>query len=74
MLAARVAGHNLPTPQPITEPGQPAVTDKRVGQEVARRKRALKRQMHGCKYSRWACVFEKLTAWRGSAVCRRLQG
>lgn len=34
-LAARVPGDNLPTPQPIPEPGQPAVTVKGVGQEVS---------------------------------------
>lgn len=33
-LAARITGHNLPTPQPIAEPGQPAVTIEGVGQKV----------------------------------------
>lgn len=37
-LAARVTRHNLPTPQPIAEPGQPAVTIEGVGQEVTGRK------------------------------------
>lgn len=34
-LAAGVTRHNLPAPQPIAEPGQPAVAVKGVGQEVA---------------------------------------
>jgi len=33
-LAARVTCHNLPAPQPVTEPGQPTVTVEGVGQEV----------------------------------------
>lgn len=38
-LAAGVARHDLPAPQPITEPGQPAVTVEGVGQEVPGRER-----------------------------------
>lgn len=38
-LAARVTRHDLPTPQPITEPGQSAVTVEGVGQEVTETKK-----------------------------------
>lgn len=39
-LAAGVAGHDLPTPEPVAEPSQSAVAVKRVGQEIAERKQA----------------------------------
>lgn len=47
-LAARVTCHNLPTPQPITEPGQPAVTVEGVGQEVTGRGCALREVVRKC--------------------------
>lgn len=34
-LAPRIPRHDLPAPQPVAQPGQPAVAIKGVGQQVA---------------------------------------
>lgn len=75
-LAARVAGHDLATPQPIAEPGQAAVAVERVCQEVTGRKRCDRRFVKAMKkqsYSWSQHARQGLTGWRGSAECRRLR-
>lgn len=59
-LAARVPRHDLPAPQPIAQPGQPAVAVEGVGQQVAAR-RGGRRDVIG----------EVLKAVAGSQACGR---
>lgn len=72
-LAAGVARHDLPAPQPIAEPGQTAVAVEGVRQEVAwfgKQRESVRRPLNTHTHVRR----EGLTGWRGPEACRRLRG
>lgn len=68
-LAAGVARHDLPAPQPVAEPGQAAVAVEGVGQEVALAEKWSVRKAENT-HTHTRC--QGLTAWRGPEECRRL--